>query len=168
MIQTKIEMNGVELLVEGTYVESSEIMEGIEVGPLFDISTIHDGEKDITSLMTDFYPEIEDRVLGTIKEMAGLNPLDALYDSIEHKNRLKDFGEWLTPDEVDAVKLPPIHWGDNIPSDEADSLLDAATVIFRSYEDNTIQSPEDVVIAISITTTGIKLILLNKVNKLNN
>jgi len=86
MIQTKIEMNGVELLVEGTYVESSEIMEGIEVGPLFDISTIHDGDKDITSLMTDFYPEIEDRVLGTIKEMAGLNPLDFRMEVAERPN----------------------------------------------------------------------------------
>jgi len=168
MIQTKIEMNGVELLVEGTYIESSEIMDGIEAGPLFEISTVHDGKKDITSLMTDFYPEIEDKVLDTMKEMGSSQPLDVVYDLKSDEMLLEDFGKWLTPDEVDVVKMPPIHWGDDIPSDEADNLLNAAGIIFNSYEENTVQGPSEEVIAISITTKGIRLVLLNEVNKLNN
>jgi hypothetical protein len=162
MIQTKIEMNGVELLVEGVYIESSEILEGIKVGPLFEISTVHDGKTDVTSLMQDFYPEIEDKVLYTLKNMSDNNSLEVVYDLKE------GFEKLINSDEFLNVGIPPIHWGDNIPNDEADNLLSAAIIIFKSYDENTVKEPNEDVIAISITTKGIRLVLLNEVNKLNN
>ena len=162
MIQTKIEMNGVELLVEGVYIESSEILEGINVGPLFEISTVYDGKTDVTPLMQDFYPEIEDKVLYTLKNMSDDNSLEVVYDLKE------GFEKLINSDEFLNVGIPPIYWGDKIPSEEADNLLSAAIMIFKSYDENTVKEPNEEVIAISITTKGIRLVLLNEVNKLNN
>ena len=162
MIQTKIEMNGVELLVEGVYIESSEILEGINVGPLFEISKVYDGKTDVTPLMQDFYPEIEDKVLYTLKNMSDDNSLEVVYDLKE------GFEKLINSDEFLNVGIPPIYWGDKIPSEEADNLLSAAIMIFKSYDENTVKEPNEEVIAISITTKGIRLVLLNEVNKLNN
>jgi hypothetical protein len=165
MIKTKIEMNGVELLVDGIYEESKEIYEGINSLPTFEISTVYDGEQDITSLMKDFYPEIEDAVLSKLTKINFEQP----EENIEFVYDLKEgFEKLINSDEFLNIGIPPIHWGDKIPSDEADNLLSAAIMIFKSYDENTVKEPNEDVIAISITTKGIRLVLLNEVNKLNN
>ena len=77
------------------------------------------------------------------------------------------FENFFKSEDFAQIGIPPIYWGDNIPSDEADNLLSAAIMIFKSYDENTVKEPNDEVIAISITTKGIRLVLLNEVNKLN-
>ena len=165
MIQTKIEMNGVELLVDGIYKESKEIYEGINSAATFEVLCIYDGEKNVTSLMEDFYPEIEEVVLAKLKKMNFEEPKEdneVIYDLKE------GFENFFKSEDFSQIGIPPIYWGDNIPSDEADNLLSAAIVIFKSYDENTVKEPNEEVIAISITTKGIKLVLLSEVNKLNN
>lgn len=164
MIQTKIEFNGVNLLVDGIYTESKEIYEGIDSAATFEVVSIYDGDENVTSVMEDFYPEIEDVVLSQFKEMSLGKPSDELDVTYDLK---EGFGNFFNSDEFSQIGIPPIYWGDNIPSDEAENLLSAAIMIFKSYNENTVKEPNDEVIAISITTKGIKLVLLSDVNKLN-
>ena len=165
MIQTKIEMNGVELLIDGVYEESKEIYEGINSAATFEVLCIYDGERNVTSLMEDFYPEIEEVVLAKLNKMNLEEPKEdneVVYDLKE------GFENFFKSEDFAQIGIPPIHWGENIPSDEADNLLSAAILIFKSYDENTVKEPNEEVIAISITTKGIRLVLLNEVNKLNN
>lgn len=164
MIQTKIKFNDVDLLVGGIYTESKEIYEGIDSAAAFEIVSIYDGDENVTSIMEDFHSEIEEVVLEQFKEMSSIDQSDELEVIYDLKEGFESF---FKSEEFNQIGIPPIYWGDNIPSEEADNLLSAAIVVFKSYDENTVKGPNDEVIAISITTKGIKLVLLNDVNKLN-